>query len=290
MIDYTRTVESLRGFGCPKEVALYLSQYISVRDESSPDTVKKVIKWAGCTRHCDLGDNTGVQHILTPEHILLRTIHHNPNWVVFDIVTIPSTLFVYKRKMGFTYWSDGIPQRIIQYCEATKKNSISVLDVGCNDGKSTYFLKRDLQQFGIVMKPTGVDTDDVWKYYGEEFIQGDILNLPVTTKYDVVVWGISGHLGRGEDWPKRIRASIHHMKNDGIFLFPDLLYNHFTSYDISKSKQVINYWDSMSNLRRAWYIFSYEAFCSVYCNMVSWDRNPVCIECEIESLNQTNSK
>ncbi len=276
------TVQALRRFGCPTKMADYLSQHMLVQPTPQQAVMSKVLAWHKCTAHYrTMEPESSTQYILTPEHLWLRDTSHGEEWTVFDIVSVPLAFYEYRRATGFTYWSDGITPRVVQYCEISGLERISVMDIGSNDGKAVHDLKLHLSDFGISAETTGVDIDyaDSWQNNIDEFIHCNIFELRPTKKYDVVLCTMAGYEPSRQKWPVLIRTCANHLKDKGILLFNDMVYEHYTAYDIDESRQLAHDIESMSNLQFAWYEFGRTALYNIYCGNITWDRSPVCLDC-----------
>ena len=80
------TVQALRKFGCPTEMAAYLSQHMLIRPMPPQEVMSKVLAWCKCTVHYHtMGEESSIQYILTPEQLWLRDASQGEEWTVFDI-------------------------------------------------------------------------------------------------------------------------------------------------------------------------------------------------------------
>ena len=281
------TIQALRRFGCPADVAAYLSKHIGIQTIPSREDVSKVLAWFKCTAHYEtMGTESDIQYILAPEHLLLRNVSHGEKWTVFDIMSTPHTLYKYRRATHFSYWGDGITPRIIQYCEITDRKQISVMDIGSHDGEAMRCLQTDLSDFDISAETTGVDIDyfDGWQNNMNEFIHCDVFKLRPSRKYDVVLCTMAGYKISRQEWPTLIRACASHLTYDGILLFHDMVYEHYRTYDVDESRQLAHNIDSMSDLQFAWYEFGRTALYHIYCGNVTWERSPHCFHCVLEDM------
>jgi len=257
-----------------------------IRPSPPPEVMSKVLAWRECTAHYPtMGPESSIQYILTPEHLWLRDASQGEEWTVFDIVSMPLAFYEYRQATGFTYWRDGITPRIVQYCEIAGLDQISVMDIGSNDGEAVHDLQLHLADFGISAETTGVDTDyvDSWQNNMDEFIHCDIFKLRPTKKYDVVLCTMAGYEVSRQNWPVLIRTCANHLKDKGILLFNDMIYEHHTAYDIDESRQLAHDIEAMSSLQFEWYKFGRTALYHVYCGDVTWDRSPVCMDCILEN-------
>ena len=278
------TAQALRGFECPAVVADYLSKHMMIRPTPSQKIMDKVLTWHKCTHYTTMEPESSIQRILTPEQLWLRDTSQGGEWTVFDIVSIPLTFYEYRRATGFTYWSGGITPRIVQYCEIAGLKRISVMDIGSNDGEAVHDLQLCLADFGISAETTGVDIDyaDSWQNNMDEFIHCDIFKMRPTKKYDVVLCTMAGYEASRQNWPVLIRICANHLKDKGVLLFDDIVYEHYTAYDIDESRQLAHDIESMSSLQFAWYRFGRTALYLLYCGYVTWDRSPACLDCVLE--------
>lgn len=280
------TAQALREFECPDEVADYLSKHMIIQPTPSHEIIDKVLAWRECTAHYyTMESESSIQYILTPEHLWLRDMSQSEEWTVFDIVSLPLAFYKYRRATGFTYWSDGITPRIVQYCEISGLERISVMDIGSNDGEAVHNLQLHLADFGISAETTGVDKDyaDSWQNNMDEFIHCDIFKLHPTKKYDVVLCTMAGYEVSRQNWLVLIRACANHLKDKGVLLFHDIVYEHYTAYDIDESEQLAHDIESMSSLQFEWYMFGRTALSNIYCGNITWDRSPVCMDCVYEN-------
>ena len=155
------------------------------------------------------------------------------------------------------------------------------MDIGSNDGEAVHNLQLHLADFGISVETTGVDINyaDGWQNNMDEFIHCDIFKLCPTKKYDVVLCTMARYEVSRQIWPVLIRTCASHLKDEGILLFDDIVYEHYTAYDVDKSGQLAHGIESMSSLQFEWYKFGRTALYHVYCGDVTWDRSPVCADC-----------
>lgn len=102
----------------------------------------------------------------------------------------------------------------------TNGKTVSVLDMGCGNGRFVDFLSETEAKFEY----TGIDSDNKLleiardKHHGTniEFVTGDVTNIPVTTKYDLVVcFAVFHHIPSEKNRRNLIRKIANRIKPDG---------------------------------------------------------------------------
>ncbi|MGL1893227.1 MAG: class I SAM-dependent methyltransferase [Spirochaetaceae bacterium] len=106
---------------------------------------------------------------------------------------------IYEKENFTPGWgSPGLDNNIVTYVKAYineyKLKSLSILDIGCGNGRNS-FVKEELEKDGVIVDYTGADFSEKAltycreTYTDKEFIHLDITdnNLPLKESYDVII-------------------------------------------------------------------------------------------------------
>ena len=122
------------------------------------------------------------------------------------------------------YRVNGIRDHILDYCKASGKKSLNILDVGCSTGVAAKKMKKDLARAGIQARVTGVDLSESVRKRAiknlDEFRLVDILSTEQKdlSLYDVVICSYAAIFVTGDRRYGIIKRCAEQLSNDGILI------------------------------------------------------------------------